>query len=97
MTELEIPTPQKLDKAPELAVLVALDAVLRAAEFAVISVHPAMRDPDGKSHEDPSDSYWVASVFVTLAGQLHQAIGAYHAATVREHDRRSSGDDEISF
>ena len=97
MTEPEIPTPHELDKAPELAVLVALDAVLRAAEFAVIAVHPPMRDPDGTSHEEPPDSYWVASVFVTLAGQLHQAIGAYHATTLREHDRTSSDGDEISF
>lgn len=97
MTELEIPTPHELDKAPELAVLVALDAVLRAAEFAVIAVHPPMRDPDGNTNEDPPDSYWVASVFVTLAGQLRQAIGAYHATVVREHDRTSSNDDEIPF
>ena len=97
MTELEIPTPQQLDNAPELAVLVALDAVLRAAEFAVIAVHPPMRDADGTAHEDPPDSYWVATVLVTLAGQLHQAIGAYHAATVREHDPGSSNDHEISF
>lgn len=91
MTDLEIPTPHELDRAPELAALVALDAVLRAAEFAVIAMHPPMRSGESTTEEMP-DSYWVASVFVTLAGQLHQAIRAYREARLREHEQETDND-----
>ena len=97
MTELKIPTPHDLDHAPELAVLVALDAVLGAAEFAVVAVHPPMRDAGDATHDDVPDSYWVASVFITLAGQLHQAIRAYRETIMRENEHESLDDEGTSF
>ncbi len=85
MNSVEIPTPTDLDRAPELAVIAALDAALKASVFAIIAAHPPLRDDDAIVGDDTPDSYWVASVFLTLADQLGEAISAYHRAIEREH------------
>ena len=83
MNSVEIPTPPTLDRAPELAVIAALDATLKASVFAMISAHPPLRDPDCSVGNDAD---LVASVFLTLADQLGEAISAYHRAIEREHN-----------
>jgi hypothetical protein len=68
MTTVSIPLPPVLDDHPELAVLAALDAALKASVFSLVSAHPPMRDADQRQRDLP-DSYWIASVFVSLAHQ----------------------------
>jgi hypothetical protein len=77
MHSIKIPTPTDLDRAPELAVIAALDAALKASVFAMISAHPSLRDPDSSVG---NDAYLVASVFLAIANQLGEAISAYHRA-----------------
>lgn len=82
MNSVEIPTPPTLDRAPELAVIAVLDAALKASVFAMISSHPLLRDPDCSVGNDAD---LVASVFLSIANQLGEAINAYHRAIEREH------------
>lgn len=82
MDSIEIPTPTDLDRAPELAVIAVLDAALKASANAMISAHPPLRDPDC-SVGNAADL--VASVFLSIANQLGEAISAYHRAIEREH------------
>ena len=83
---VEIPTPPKLDVAPELAVLAALEAALRASVFAMISAHPPLRDANQAVDEDTPQAYWVAFAVVTLSEQLGDALGAYQRAIDRAHN-----------
>lgn len=92
MTSVLIPTPPDLDRDPELAVLAALDASLKAAVFALISAHPPLRDSDCQLGDDTPDSYWIASVFVTIAGQLGDIIDAYRRAIDRKRNAVADGD-----
>lgn len=94
ITSVQIPTPTDLDRNPELAIIACLDAALKAATFALISVHPPLRDTECELANDTPDSYWIASVFVTIAGQLGDAIDAYRRVTRRQHNRTS---DDIPF
>jgi hypothetical protein len=94
-TSVEIPTPPKLDRDPELAVIAALEATLKASVFAIISAHPPLRDADARVDDNTPDSYWVASVFVTLADQLANAIDAYRHAL--DHEHRAALNDQIPF
>ncbi len=92
ITSVQIPTPPDLDRDPELAVLAALHAALKAAVFALISAHPPLRDPDCQLGDDTPDSYWVASVFVTIADKLGDTIDAYHRVLDRQHNAASDDD-----
>jgi hypothetical protein len=96
MTTVSIPLPPALDDHPELAVLAALDAALKASVFALIAAHPPMRDADQRDADLP-DSYWVASVFVTLAQQLEDAIAGYHRVLERERRDRDRATDDLDF
>ena len=92
MTPVDIPTPNKLDRDPELAVLAVLDAALQAAVFALISVHPHLRgDNDAPLGDGTSETYWIASVFVISARQLGDALDAYRSATDKQ--RQITNDD----
>jgi hypothetical protein len=93
MTSVQIPTPPQLDADPELAVLAALEAALKASVFALITAHPALRDADCRVDDDTPDSYWVASVFLTLADQLGEAINAYRRGLDRRRAASSGGGD----
>ena len=95
MTPVDIPTPNDLDRDPELAVLAALDAALQAAVFALISVHPHLRGGDEpQPRHDPPDTYWIASVFLISARQLGDALDAYRNAIDKQ---RSITNDDLPF
>jgi hypothetical protein len=88
---IPIPTPTDLDDHPELAVLAVLDAALHASVFAVIAVHPPLRDHDPRTGHLP-DSHWVASVLIPLAHQLQDAIAGYRRVLDRERRDRATRD-----
>ena len=73
MTAPRIPTPEELDSNPELAILAALDSVARAARFAVIAIHPPLRDP---VHDltDPSSTDRPASPKTSERGGVKNAF-----------------------
>lgn len=95
MPDFDLPTPRDLDDHPELAALAVLDAALRASVFALIAAQPLMRDPDHPSAASPPDSYWVATVVVTFAHQLEDALAGYRRVLGR--DRRDDTDDDFPF
>lgn len=97
MNAVSIPTPPKLDHAPELAVLAALDAALRASVFAMISAHPPLRDPDCNVGQDSPDDYWVALAFVSLAEELGDALSAYQRSIERGRGRKAGRQAEFPF
>jgi hypothetical protein len=84
MTSPRIPTPEELDSNPELAILAALDSVARAARFAVIAIHPPLRDP---VHDltDPCSTDRAATAIAHHAEHLIVAIDDYRRAL--EFDR----------
>ena len=88
MTIAPIPTPDDLDRAPELAALAVLATALQAAVFAVIAEQPGLRGPDHQSSRPIADSHWVATVLVALANELLAVIAAYRDALDREHQDR---------
>lgn len=95
MTPVDIPTPNELDRDPELAVLAALDAALQAAVFALVAVHPPLRgDSDALLGDDTPETYWIASVFVISARQLGDALDAYRNAVDKQ---RRTTNDEFPF
>lgn len=84
MTAPRIPTPEELDCNPELAILAALDSVARAARFAVIAIHPPLRDP---VHDltDPRSTDRAASAIAHHVEHLLVAVDDYRRAV--EFDR----------
>lgn len=97
MTIVPIPTPDDLDRAPELAALAVLATALQAAVFAVIAEQPGLRGPDHASSGSLADSHWVAAVLVTLANELQVVITAYRDALDREHQGRLRRRDDYPF
>jgi hypothetical protein len=84
MTIAPIPTPDHLDRAPELATLAVLATTLQVAVFAVIAEQPGLRGPDHASSGPLADSHWVATVLVALGNKLLVVISAYRDALDRE-------------
>lgn len=78
-----IPTPPELDRNPELAVLAALETTALAARFAVIAVHPSMRDP-GHLYAPTPATQRPADAIVHGAEQLARAIAEYRSAIRRD-------------
>jgi hypothetical protein len=97
MTTVPIPTPDDLDRAPELAALAVLATAAQAAVFAVIAEQPGLRGPDHASSGPLADSHWVASVLVALANDLLAVIPAYRDALDREHHDRLRRRDDYPF
>lgn len=80
MSRVTIPRAPELDHHPELASLAILDAALLAAEHALVSAQPHLRAAEpSRELGPPTDGYWIATVLLNLARQLHQAIVAYRS------------------
>lgn len=78
-------TPHDLDRHPELAVLSVLASALEAANCALISVHPHLRDAD-PDYADEADapSAGIAHCLILMAGSLRETISSYKRATTRD-------------
>ena len=73
-------TPDDLDEAPELAVLVVLDATLDQAVLAVIAQHREITDSDGLVGLPPVT--WVADHLAVAMRDLQRLILRYHEAAL---------------
>jgi hypothetical protein len=72
-------TPDDLDRAPELAILSALEATLELAAIALACAHPELRDPESLASNRPiSPSLAVAKTLVRRFRTLQRALRAYH-------------------
>ena len=78
-------TPDDLDRAPQLAVLFALDAALWAARMGLISVHTELREPEDEPDIDTTTA--LARTLVLLLGDLGPVLTAYRQALKRRTRR----------
>jgi hypothetical protein len=78
---LSLPSVTELSEAPELAVLHALDAALRAAERALLAAHPELEEVD--LNQEPPPLTLLAGLADSLLTQLagvDAGISRYAAA-----------------
>lgn len=81
---IENPIPPDLDRNPELVAVFILATVIEAATNSVIASQPHFRG-GGDEPRPQTDSYWVASVFMRLTGQMLEATRTYRAMVWCEH------------
>lgn len=94
LSHVRIPLPPELDHHFELASLAVLDAALLAAEHALVAAHPHMRACEPAAQiGSPPDSYWIATVLLSLADQLRIALDAYRQAAEQERQRIADDQD----
>src|SRR6266540_98193 len=75
------PNPDELDENPELAVLAALDAVLRNARSALLAAHVELRSGNGIEDElPPLPAVWLAHAAIADADSMLKSIERYRAA-----------------
>jgi hypothetical protein len=94
-----IPTPDEIDRAPELAILAALDHTLELAAAALACAHPELCDPERPSWLDsPTRSTAIAKTLVQRTRRLQRALRAYRRAVETRRRREDSVDlDELDF
>ena len=73
-------TPDDLDAAPELAVLVVLDATLDQAALALIAQHREVVDSDDLVGLPPAT--WIADVLIAAAENLRHLVQRYRLAAL---------------
>ena len=91
------PTPPELDRAPELAVLAALDGVLEITFCALLAAHPELADAERPYWRLPaSKSSCIAANIVVRAEQLRRDLTTYRrclGAGTNVPDGGNDGDD----
>ena len=94
-----IPTPDDLDRAPELAILAVLDHTLELAAAALAGAHPELCDPERPYWlGSPTRSLTIAKTLVPRIRGLQHAIRAYRRALeIRRRLDGSTGLDDINF
>ena len=94
-----IPTPGDLDRAPELAILAALDLTLELATAALVCAHPELCDPERPYWiSSPTRSLTLAKTLVRRAHGLQRAIRAYRRALETRPRHEESPDlDDLDF
>ena len=94
-----IPTPDDLDRAPELAILAALDHTLELAATALVCAHPELCDPERPYWlGSPTRSLTLAKTLVRRTHGLQRAIHAYRSALeIRRRDENSTDLDDLDF
>jgi len=76
-----IPTPEDLDRAPELAILAALDPTLELAAAALVAAHPELCDPERPAWLGaPTRSAAIAQSLMRKAHGLQRATRDYRRA-----------------
>jgi len=93
-----LPTPDELVDAPELAILQSLDQILNLAPRVLVTAHPELADT--------SAPFWIieaskttqpAARIVADAHRLQRRISAYRTAISIERDQRGENDPEMPF
>jgi hypothetical protein len=94
-----IPTPDDLDRAPELAILAALDHTLELAAAALAGAHPELCDPERPYWlGSPTRSLTIAKTLVPRIRGLQRAIRAYRRALeIRRPQLDSTDRDDLDF
>ena len=94
-----IPTPDDLDRAPELAILAALDHTLAVSVAALAGAHPELGDPERPYWlGSPSRSVTIAKTLIRRALGLQRTIRAYRRALeIRRQLEGSTSLDDIDF
>lgn len=94
-----VPTPDDLDRAPELAILAALDHTLELATAALVCAHPELCDPERPYWlGSPTRSLTLAKTLVRRTHGLKRAIRAYRRALeIRPRPEDSTDLDDIDF
>lgn len=88
-----IPTPDDLDRAPELAILAALDHTLALAAAALACAHPELCDPERPYWlGSPTRSVTIAKTLVRRTRSLQRALRAYRRAVETRHRCEDSTD-----
>jgi hypothetical protein len=98
VTTLWHPSLAEIQSDPELAILAALHASIRAAALAIGAANPELADPDHLAEADSlaADLLLHASTILTDLDLLARSIDAYRlaaAALVAAHRRHISDDD----
>jgi len=94
----QLPTPDELVDAPELAILYALDQVLILAPRVLVTAHPQLADTGAPFWIiEASKTAQTAAGIVADAHQLQRLIRAYRTAVSLARDQRSEVDPEIPF
>ena len=94
-----IPTLDDLDRAPELAILAALDHTLELATAALVCAHPELCDPERPYWiSSPTRSLTLAKTLVRRAHGLQRAIRSYRRALETRPRHEESPDlDDLDF
>ena len=92
MNEYYMPTPYEVDRAPELAVLAALDSTLEAAKRALFAAHPELCDERILRYGSPS--VISGARLVSRATKLQVALLRYRQAVLSESPLESEATDD---
>ena len=83
-----LPTPSELGRAPELAILGALEATIDLTIVALVAAHPALRATDDGHDARLTAAAARADRVLAHAQALAAAIAAYRTARRRARDDR---------
>jgi len=94
------PTPDDLQVVPELAILVALEAILQLTVTSLLAANPELSDvePNPTVSTHSTAALCAADSLISLADAMHEAIDVYHRATL--HMIKfipTTGDARLSF
>jgi hypothetical protein len=94
-----VPTPDDLERAPELAILAALDHTLELATAALVCAHPELRDPERPYWlASPTRSLALATSLLRRTHGLQRALHAYRRALeIRRRHENSTDLDAPDF
>ena len=78
------PTPDDLQVLPELAILVALEAILQLTVTSLLATNPELSDtePTPSVSAHPTAALCAADSIISLADAMHDAIDVYRRATL---------------
>lgn len=75
------PKPPEIARAPELAILTALDAALLSADYALLAEHPELWDQDRPLwRPPPDDTARIADTIIDLTRHLRDTLARYRDA-----------------
>ena len=93
------PTPDDLTRAPELAILAALESVMELVVRALVCAHPELADPERPYWlRQASRTTIAAETLVDQAAEMKQAVTKYREAVeVRRQDEAAEHPGDLPF
>jgi hypothetical protein len=80
-----LPTPDEIARAPELAILAAIEHALDVAIVTLVAAQPELRPSHDGYDAVISDAAYCADTVIIEAQTLVRAIAAYRAVVLAEH------------